>query len=363
MTGSKLHFTFFRKDILFPLMALVVAIFLIEVFSIILVYFRFRDQNSALVGYSNSATIMIIEMAYDKYKRAGEPKTKILDRLVSDPSPFFVANERQGYGTKPGTYAFKSITENGTKTFKLKVTINEKGQRFVGNPSSSIKKKIHVFGDSWVFGWGVNDEHTFSYLLQSAFPTYKFSLYAAAGYSLSNAYIDFLQIKDQLNSNDLIILGYASYFKVRQVAAPSRLREYGEPSEFLQNPKVTHLRAGLDSSKNLVFEYVPLFCKFSGEYCNKSDPSQAYMDEVTAKLINSISQQTSAKVVLFYFYGPKEDPVFRMLNENIIVIPATKNDFDYETWDAVNGFGGHPGSVWHHAMFQKLSEYLGSRVQ
>ena len=95
MKTSKFKIKSVKKDILFSVIAFAIVLIAIEVFSIILVYFRYRDKNTALAGYSSSATILIVERAFDMYRRLREPKSlQIPDRTLVEPSPFFFSDNR-----------------------------------------------------------------------------------------------------------------------------------------------------------------------------------------------------------------------------------------------------------------------------
>ena len=80
-----------------------------------------------------------------------------------------------------------------------------------------------IFGDSWVYGSGVNDEQTFAFLLQQASKDMCVRLFAVAGYGMTQSFIQFHKLLDQIKQDDLVILGYADYFDVRNVVALSRL--------------------------------------------------------------------------------------------------------------------------------------------
>ena len=103
------------------------------------------------------------------------------------------------------------------------MTINPDGSRFVGAPRPG-KPTVYIFGDSWVFGTGVPDELTFAGRLYEALPDWNVRLLALGGYSLTQAWLTFERLKE-IGPDDIVILGYADYFDVRHVVAPSRLRE------------------------------------------------------------------------------------------------------------------------------------------
>src|SRR5262249_14401032 len=157
---------------------------------------------------------------------------------------------------------------------------------------------------------------------------------------------------------DLIILGYADWYKVRHVAAPSRLREYGGPRPMIHDAAIKHPRAGLDAEGHIVVDSVPLFCQFNQAYCDEPDPPAEYMDRVTAALINAIADGTNARVVLLHFAGRTDDPVLKAVSSRVKVLSALEEDFDYKIRDDVMHFDAHPGPYWHYAMYTKVAAFL-----
>jgi hypothetical protein len=285
------------------------------------------------------------------------------DRITSDPKPLYSADKDLGYALNPGSYTItyrKSNRAGGDDLMKTSITIKADRTRFVGKYTAPAKTNVYVFGDSYVFGEGVNDEQTFTYLLQNAFPKSKFALYAVGGHSLTQAYIIFQKIKHQIRDDDLIILGYAEYYKVRHVAAPSRMREYGEPRPMISDTQIKYPRATIGKDGEIVVDYVPIFCKFNRDYCKSSDPSLDYMNKVTVRLINAIAEGTKAKIVLLHFDGKKDDPILTSISKTVKMLPVTEADFDYKIRDDIMRFDGHPGPYWHYAIYTRVANFLRS---
>lgn len=299
-------------------------------------------------------------------KKKHEVKTPLVNNpynIVSSPYPFFAADSAFGYAPKPGRYEFTYQKKLGDfyKFYKNKVTVNPDHSRYTGRTPSNADGKIYVFGDSFIFGEGINDEQTFSYLLQSTQDKQAVHLYAAGGYSITQAYIRFLKIARSLTANDTLIIGYADYYKKRDAAAPSRLREYGEPWEMMLDDKINHAKAELLKDGKIQVSYTPLFCKYNPAYCQSEDPSPAEFDQLTSSMINAIADHTPAKILLLHFEGPDEDKALSMLSKKVTIIPATLDDFDYEIRDDIMGFDGHPGPFWHYAMFKRILPYLSHK--
>lgn len=286
-------------------------------------------------------------------------------RMVRIPDGFFVEDARQGYRANPGRYVFRYIRQRDGKSEHIDtvVSIDRDGTRFTGNAPASPQRQIHILGDSFVFGDGVNDGQTFAFLLQTAFTRDAVHLHALGGYSWANALVTLEQIKDRVGANDVVVLGYAHYYKERHVAAPARLRSIRtwmatsfpdvEPS-----PKDRLIRAGLDGAGQLVLDTIPMHCRFNADYCAGPEPGAGQVDRVSIALLRAIAATTPAKVYLLHMFGPKDDPVLADLPANVELIPATPTDFSYAMRDDVMGFDDHGGPYWHYALFMRLKQVL-----
>jgi hypothetical protein len=215
-----------------------------------------------------------------------------------------------------------------------------------------------TFGDSFTAGYGVNDEQTFSFLLQQARKDVCVKLVAVDGYGMTQSFILVNKLRNEIKPNDVIILGYADFFDVRTVAAPSRLREeetwfkqeYGHLPDSVMLPK-----AAVDPQGAIRISYIQQRCDENGGYCNRSGPTQDEMTHVTAALINQIAEISDATVYLLHFDGGKYNPIF---GGSVRRISALGEDFDYSIRDDILGFDRHPGPYWHYAISRKLIEAL-----
>lgn len=287
--------------------------------------------------------------------------------MKCNPRPFSLADSLLGYSAYPGEYTFTYRKRNfGTKgslnLFKIKTTINKDSTRWTGDINNRRLPKIYIFGDSFVFGSGVNDEQTFSFLLQNYMQNYQVKLYALGGYSLSQAYLNFNNIKDSITSSDIIILGYADFYDVRHVVAPSRLREIRDVLK-MRNIKnklvdITQPKVTINKNNSIEVNYIDQDCTKNNGYCEKEDPSVQEMTNTTATLINYFADNTNAKIYLLHFDGDSQNPVLPLINNKIRQISALPQDFDYFIRDRVEDFDPHPGPYWHYAISRKLIEVL-----
>jgi hypothetical protein len=284
-------------------------------------------------------------------------------RMDVDPSPFFRVDPKLGYRPQPGSYTVTYSKKEAKSWSKLRVNvrINADGSRWTGNSADPNKPSLFIFGDSLVFGEGVNDEQTFSFLLQQAMPNFNVRLFAAGGYSLSQAFLNFERLRDQISDRDAIILGYADFYDKRHVVAPSWLRELEDTKWQRGAPRESGLlpKASVDPNGVVSFSYIQQDCSLNRSYCEQLDPTKEAMQKVTAALANHIAENTNAKLYLLHFSGVADNPVLHLLNKRFTLISALPSDFDYLIRDDVMGFDRHPGPYWHHAIFRKLLGVLG----
>jgi hypothetical protein len=333
----------------------------VELLSAAFLFFQHSGRVGAMAGREiGSPTLEVLRQVW-ALMFPEPPYT----RLVRLPDGFFVEDKKQGYRANPGRYVFRYIRQRSGKSEHIDtvVTVNADGTRFTGNAPTAPRRHIHVLGDSFVFGDGVNDGQTFGFLLQAAFSRDAVHLHALGGYSWANALVTLERIKDRIGADDVIVLGYALYYKERHVAAPARLRSIQRwmatsfPDTRL--PADDRLiRAQLDGEGRLVLDTIPMHCQFNAGYCSGPEPSADHVDKVSIALLRAIAATTKAKVHLLHMFGPKDDPVLANLPGNVALIPATPADFTYVIRDDVMGFDDHGGPYWHYAMFTRLKQAL-----
>ena len=271
--------SFPKKAAFYAILALIILV-ASEMVSSAFLFFAYKDQISGLSGEPfTPSTVLVLRKGLNWLLPGSAPDPLPYRRMTRIPQDFFAEDAEQGYRAKPGRYIFRYTRRQGGALEHLDsvVTINGDGTRFTGNAPAAPARQIHVLGDSFVFGDGVNDEQTFSFLLQSAFPRDAVHLHALSGYSWANALVTMERIKDQIRPGDIVILGYAFYYKERHVAAPGRLRDISSwmarsfPDVEL-SPKDRLIRARLDGA-NLVLDTIPMYCKFNPDYCSGVEPS------------------------------------------------------------------------------------------
>jgi len=328
-----------------------------EIFSSLVLIYHYRLNGKVKDDVSLLSSVTLVNRALVDL-RLLTPR----DGTETLPHRMFASDNVLGWSVLPGQYTvnFKHRVNSYREweVLPTKVTINDDRSRWTGVVSDPGKPNIYIFGDSAVFGWGVNDEQTFAYHLQMASPDYNVKLFAVPGYGLVHNYLQFLQMKEGIRPNDIVVITYADYYDIRNVAAPSRLREFDAnlksrfPGGLPAGAYKSTPRAEL-SGDRLTTSVVEQDCDVIGDYCKQSDPPQSYLTAVSARLINEMGR-SAAQTMVLHFGGSKSNAVFNALDKNIKHVSALQEDFGYFLKDSVLHFDGHPGPYWHYAISRKL---------
>jgi hypothetical protein len=354
------------KTVVHSALTVLIALALLEVAASWLMLTYYRATHLQNFETYDTSYLSLVNLA----RRFGREVGLIEPAMVLEettPSPFFRADPVLGYSAAPGVYMHSWARRNGFtgqwEHFRNRVTIDADGSRLVGAPRPG-KPTVYIFGDSWVFGTGVPDELTFAGRLYEALPDRNVKLLALGGWSLTQAWLNFERLASAIGPDDTVILGYADYYDVRHVVAPSRLVEIETWLERTNQPVPPFRlpKASLGPGGGLSFRYIEQRCADLGDYCRQPDPARDAMADVTAALVNAIARRSAAKVHLLHFAGAPDNPALARLDPKVARISALRGDFDSVVQDDIMGFDGHPGPYWHYAIGRKLLAALSPRA-
>jgi hypothetical protein len=169
-----------------------------------------KKKESILILFSIILSLLIIELLLRiiGFKPWNYEKTETKNQVI------FKFDPNIGWVSKKGIY---ELTINDKKKTKIKLKIQENGNRHIGNEDLQ-KNKIIFIGGSFTQGWGVNDNETFSYSIQKKFPDFSIYNFGQSGYGgLQSLMLLKKEIKN-LKSSKLIIYGFINHHEQRNVA-------------------------------------------------------------------------------------------------------------------------------------------------
>lgn len=345
------------RTLLLSVLTLAVVVAVLEVGTSWLMLLHYRAAQVPNFAAEDPSWSSLVNLARRAGQLAGWRGPPAI-REETDPAPFFRPDPVLGYSAAPGHYTHTFSRRNpftgAWESFRTGMTIEPGGARRTG-PSRLGQPTVHVLGDSWVFGTGVPDELTFAARLQQARPDWNVTLRALGGWSLTQAVLN-IDRRKEVRPGDVVVLGYAGYYDVRHVMAPSRLREIdtwlariGQPVPAFQLPKAARTADG-----DVAFSTIDQRCAELAGYCQRPDPPQAAMTAVTAALVNRVARTTAARVYLLHFAGAPDPALYAALDPGVTLVRALPGDFDTLVQDDIMGFDGHPGPFWHDAIARRL---------
>src|SRR5260370_4171557 len=134
-----------------------------------------------------------------------------------------------GYAPLPGQF---KVTIDDSYVFKFTNLSNALRVTHPLNtyPVQSGRNEIWILGDSITYGWSVNDEEAFPWLLQADLPNFEVVNFAAMGYGTLQSLIQLREALQLRNKPKLVILNYASWHDVRNTFIRDRRKMLAEAS-------------------------------------------------------------------------------------------------------------------------------------
>jgi hypothetical protein len=308
--------------------------------------FRYYSATELAFNPTGSASIYLVKKAFNI--------SPFHPRESVDPAPLYEIDDQLGYTTTPGKH--RVAISVGSKTYRFSVTVPQRGTRATAYHQEDRPMAIYAFGDSFIFGWGNNDEQTIPWLLQQKFPQYKVLNLAQSGYGITHAVVQFGKMKDSIRKEDIIILPYGDYYLARNYGPPSFMRGAFPPCAICAGRNARWPVARVKGGE-LAVEYLDMDCSKNGQYCNQADPNPAVMIEATQKIVEFFSK-VHAKVVLAYLSGSDSDPVIAYARKLGMIIVDIRLGTRSPEWDDFGRFDRHPGPIAQYNFFRKLSQGL-----
>ncbi len=156
-------------------------------------------------------------LGYTSWREAQGPGSKVT--LQSSSRKFFKYDPVLGPVCNEGYYRF-TIGDQ----YSFSVTNDAEGLRITKpagpkNSSRSPKNEIWIFGDSFSYGWGVNDDQTFSWLLQERFPNDRIINFSQPSFSTVQSFLQFQEALKTKPAPKIVIMAYVSFHDARNVLA------------------------------------------------------------------------------------------------------------------------------------------------
>ena len=308
-------------------------------------------------------------------------QTAVVRELSVEPSPMYVDDLLLGYKAIPGEYNLKIKLSDLKEERSYKVKINQDATRFTGVVKGHLPE-LWIFGCSFVWGQGLNDEETMAYLVQNKRQDLKVINFGENGYGNHHA---LLQIKELIKSKrkpKYIAISYIDWHSQRNIAAKEyvgALRTFGPFSnknffiEKLDSIRNTiYFKFGIPPNPEDVRFHFPQAYLDSGELKIRTIPLlKEYVplvrneDEflVTEKIFDEIFEEAkkiNVTPIILHMWSTGEyqkDPMIKHLKDKGFIYVDSYRDYSNPEFNMLP-YDGHPNPEVNKFYAKKLLEAI-----
>ncbi|HEX8920348.1 MAG TPA: SGNH/GDSL hydrolase family protein [Pyrinomonadaceae bacterium] len=322
--------------------------------------------------YFTVASLLVLAVAEITARLIGyRPWSVAQARIVVEPGgKFFMKHSTLGYTHLPGLF---KVTLSEVYTFKatnLENTLRATHPRNVAKVEGE-KQEIWLFGDSITYGWSVNDEETYAWLLQEKLPDYEVVNFGVSGYGTLHSLI---QLREAIQSGRrprLAVIVYASFHDVRNTFIRIRRKMLATSTHLgpLNQPYATlgkdgKLQLWMDT---LEFREFPLMRHSAlvhalEEAYDRYEERHSRSHEVTKAIIKEFSDLCEANRIELVVAALTSDPTTKDMLDYCRSegIKTTNMWVDYLNIKENNNlpFDSHPSALAHRQYEQKLESFL-----
>jgi hypothetical protein len=321
------------------------------------VFYRYYAKDHKAFRPTGSAAWTLSERLWDIVR--GTPREV---QMSIDHGPLFAASEVFGFTIKPGRYQVTEHFEGVTHRFDLHVT--DAGRRASSYTPVQSSKRILVTGDSALFAWGLDDEESLPWLLQSRLPDHEVVNLTLTSYSTIQALLQLRDIVPAVGPNDIVVLVYHPVTKGFNVAEPIFLHTLKTGYELqlgdagMRDMKVPF--GEIDAQGNFAIRRIALHCAdaVSSPDCHHPVLPLATVIQVTERAFDEVVALHAGHLVVAFVSGSDDDPVIAHLKSHGFTIADLRTvDGVPETSDLIPT-DLHAGAFWTHQAYIRLLEAL-----
>ncbi len=314
--------------------------------------------------------ILILEFGF---RMAGfEPWNPEEKNISIDPqTSFFQLDSMLGFKTRHGMFQFTH-----DDVFTWQTTNRTDGLRTTSalwTPDSLItKSQIWFMGGSFTYGWSVNDEETFSWQVQDAFPELEIVNFGIPGFGTLQSYLQLKQALQKGTKPDMLILVYASFHDQRNVSSRGWRKTL---APYNQLGPLKHPKASIGDSFLVVeypdFKYAPwplMECSalihFIEGRVNRLEENVADTKKVTLELILEMHRLCLESDTEFALATIMGDPSTKATAEHFEALGISVFDITVDTRLPEHNnlpYDSHPSAKAHKSYAHKIIKELNKR--
>jgi hypothetical protein len=322
------------------------------------IYFSHYSGDYQTFRPPGSMAVALVQRAYDKIRGISHRV-----RMSIDHGPLFAASETLGFTILPGRYKVTEHFEGRKHVFDL--TVADSGRRATSYSPVKASKRLFITGDSALFGWGVDDEATVAWLMQSRLPNYEVINLSLNSYSTVHALLQLRQVMPQVGPDDVVVLEYHPASNALNVANLPFLRKLLDGYE-LQLGNTAQLRAmkvpfgRIDAGGRFSVDRIRLSCAVEAPTpeCEHAPLSPEMEHQVTERAFDEIIALNIRHLLVALLSGADNDPVIGHLRSRGLTIADLRTVDGVPDETDVIPTDKHAGPFWHHQAYSLLLQAL-----
>jgi len=181
-------------------------------------------KNLALLIFSVLMTLIGAEIGLRAmgYRPARLEKVKM---LVDKEGKLLVSHPTIGHANRPGEF-----TQTTHTSYTWSANHLSNGQRLTqplrAYSDEYSKDQIWILGCSFTYGWSLNDDETYPWLLQKKLPNYDIANFGVIGYGTLQSFLQFRQALTEQQKPKIAIIAYAAFHDERNINLRSRQKRF-----------------------------------------------------------------------------------------------------------------------------------------
>lgn len=283
---------------------------------------------------------------------------------LEPPGQFFMQDEVLGYKNRPGSF---QLTLNQTLSF----TANHgpDGHRKIPAPDST-NHQIWILGGSFTYGWGVDDEACFPFLVAKSLDSIRVENFGTGGYGTLQSYLQFNTSLEKGVVPGQIILAYASFHDQRNTANQYWMKAIA-PHAVLEDLSFPHARLVGDSlvlgKSEVAYSALPgskwsALMNFWDEFLCRKDEGSLNSRETTKHIIHLLQKECIRNNIKLRVVGISNDERTQtMLSELNAQFGIQVRDISVDLGEpgmSLEPVDPHPSALAHQEFARALLQML-----
>ena len=277
--------------------------------------FAFSRGNLALLFFAIFISFLVCEglMRLTSHRPWTVHET---DVLVEPGDKLYSIDSTLGYVHLPGTF---KVTLGSGYSFKITHLSNSRRitQSLAVSAFKELGENIWIFGCSYTYGWSLNDEETYPWLMQEQLPQYKVVNFGVNGYGTLHSLIQFRELLKKEMKPTVAVIAYASFhderntfsrYRRKDVAPHNKLGFRVHPAARINsNGKIDHQLAEVQYQE-ISFMRRSAFIHFLENLYNMYEIKLLRSHDVSKAIIKEFSRLALEKRIKLVVAGITSDP-------------------------------------------------------